>query len=244
MKNLTFPVTKTLGFTLVALVYFCITPFANLRAESRLGYTAEFQALLNYTSKNTDLSGRTGTTDTTSGPALNLRLNFSTIGLLFFKDSSFMVGDHIGFGIGGGYFSRTSQSSSFMMPVNAEAGLKAAYAINDNIEVGIKWLYIGFDQFMDYTNDFYVGAKNVFIPTVRYKDFMGSVGFGTTILADNPKLSSSTAATGTYLMAEVRYFFGNKYILARAEKYSGSVEIIGVTRTDSATQFTIGFGMM
>jgi hypothetical protein len=45
-------------------------------------------------------------------------------------------------------------------------------------------------------------------------------------------------------MAEVRYFFGYKYFLARAEKYSGSVEIIGVTRTDSATQFTIGFGMM
>ncbi|MBX3720260.1 MAG: hypothetical protein KF713_00330 [Turneriella sp.] len=217
---------------------------ANIFADSNLGYTRELQVLATYNTKSSE-AGSVFPGTTVSGPAIDVRINFSTIGMLFFRDSPFMFGDHIGFGIGAGYFSKTNSGSNVMMPVNFEGGLKAAYKINDDFEVGIKWIYLGANQYMDYKNDFYIGQKNAFAPTARYKDIMATIGFGTAMIADNPKLAKSDAATGTYLMAEGRYFFGDKYILVRFEKFNGTFDLAGGgTRTDSATQFTAGFGMM
>lgn len=230
-------------FKILSVFFICGAVCPALSAESSLGYTREFQVLATYTTKSSELSA-SGTSATVAGPAIDVRLNFSLLGWLLFDDSRFMIGDHIGFGIGAGYFSKTGVSSTILMPVNFEGGLKAAYKISDSLEVGIKWIYIGATQYMDYKNDFYIGQKNAFAPSVRYNDIMATVGVGTATIADNPKLSKSDAATGLYLMAEGRYFFGNKYLLVRAEKFNGTFDLTVGTRTDSATQFTVGFGMM
>jgi hypothetical protein len=226
---------------LASLLLLCVEAAS---AQTKLGYYKEGQAGLIYTNykANTDDADSDGST--ISGLSLDLRVNYSILGNLIFRDpeKKFFIGDHLGAGIGMGYFKKTGDEFPFMLSFNLEYGLKSTYIINDDIEVGLKYIAGAANYFTDLKNDFSLAQTPVFVPALRFKNIMGSVGFG------KAKLGSGDGAIGNYFMAEGRLIFGEMNdeskgsLFLRLENYSGKFE--ETTRKDNATQISIGFALM
>ncbi len=204
-------------------------------AQTRLGFLREAQASFPYT------SFKPSSTNKMSGIGLDMRVNYSLLGSLIFRnsDSKFMIGDHIGAGFAVGYWKKTNDDVPFMLGLDLQFGVKAAYSVSDDLEVGVKYMIGAADYFSDLKNDFSLGQKPAIIPTARYQNIMGSVGFGTAKTGD-----SGSGNAGKFMMAEGRYLFDvdadrNVFLFFRFEKYTG--ETTGFTQKGSQIIFGIGF---
>jgi hypothetical protein len=212
-------------------------------AQTKLGYYKEAQGGFIYTNYKADIDDSDD--QKISGLGLDIRINYSLLGNLIFRDpeKKFFLGDHLGAGFGMGYFKKPDDKFPFMLSINLEYGLKTAYIVNDDIEVGLKWIAGGGNYFTDLKNDFTLVQKSVFVPAVRFKNLMGSVGFG------NARTGSGTnGGKGNYVMAEGRIIFGDMSdeskgsIFLRLENYGGKYD--ETTRKDNATQVSLGFAFM
>src|SRR4051812_16043850 len=166
----------------------------------RLGYLKEVAGGFVHTSYNSSEGHKL------SGTSLDMRINYSILGNIIFRnsDSRFMIGDHIGAGFGMGYFKKTGDDFPLMMSLNLEFGVKSSFAINEKMEVGVKYLLGAANYFSDLKNDFGLSQKPSIIPSVRYEKLMGSVGFGTARVGDGGK-----GDKGKFIMLEGRYLLGD-----------------------------------
>jgi hypothetical protein len=223
MKNLLF-----------ALILVAVT-FAGSLAQTRLGYLREAQGSFPYTSY------KPSSTNKLSGINLDMRINYSLLGSLIFRnsDSKFIIGDHIGAGFGVGYWKKTGDDFPLMIGFDLQFGVKAAYSVSDDLEVGVKYMIGAAEYFTDLKNDFSLGQKPSIIPSARFKNIMGSVGFGTAKTGDG-----GSGNTGNFMMAEGRYLFDvdadrNVFLFFRFENYTG--ETLGFTQKGNQIIFGIGF---
>lgn len=226
---------------ILLLIVFSAIGITHSNAQTKLGYYREAQAGFIYTSYKT--SGEDITSSKLSGISLDLRINYSLLGKLIFRDpeKKFFIGDHIGVGFGIGYFKKPDDVP-FMIPFNLEYGLKTTYIINDDLEVGVKYIAGALNYFTDLKNDFSLNQKPSIIPAVRFKQYMGSVGFG------SATTGQSGAGKGSYIMMEGRRIFGEMdddqkgFLFLRFENYSGEYD--ESTLKDNGTQISVGFGFM
>lgn len=213
-------------------------------SAQKLGYYREANGMLNYTSYK--VTADDAASGKISGLCLDMRVSYSILGSLIFRDTEkkFFIGDHIGVGFGMGYFKKTNDDVPYMVPFNLEYGLKAAYSINDDLEVGVKYV-IGGNYFTDFKNDFGFGHKPAIIPSARFKNYMGSVGFGKASVGE-----SGSGDPGNYLRLEGRIIFGDAgdgdshtCIFFRAENYTGKSDGEFATKR-TVSQLSFGFGIM
>jgi hypothetical protein len=202
-------------------------------SQTRLGYLREAAVSLPFTSY------KPSSTSKLSGVNLDLRVNYSIIGTLAFRNNKkFMIGDHIGAGFGIGYWKKVPDDIPMMAALTLQFGAKAAYYINDDIEVGVKYMHYAGDYFTDLKNDFGLTQQPGIIPSVRVKNFMGTVGFGSTKL--------NKINTGKFFMAEGRYLLStesddkNFFLFFRVENYSAK----SLDYTLKGNQIFFGVGIM
>lgn len=115
---------------------------------------------------------------------VNMRFGGSIIGSAIFKHSRFFLGEYLQGGVGVGIGKKTSTTganytgTTFNAMFGATIGLVTSYAVSDRLVVGLKavaWgadLYFDFDESPVYYNVF------TFHPTVQYRNFWGSIGYG------------------------------------------------------------------
>ncbi len=195
-RRLSIPLTRNL---LLAIILLTITSL-QVAGQAKLGYLSDIQVSLHYThyEKNS--------TDNLSGLGLDGRVGFSLLGSLFFKESKFMIGDHIGAGFNFGAGKKptgtpTSATSNtpYIVSLNVQLGIKAAYAFNDDFEVGVNYMLGAGDIYIDNaSNSFTLGLGPAIIPSVRVGPLMGSVGFGKAVVNSNK---------GNFTMLEGRWLF-------------------------------------
>ncbi|MGV3629685.1 MAG: hypothetical protein ACO1O6_00670 [Bacteroidota bacterium] len=114
----------------------------------------------------------------------NFRFGGSLIGSkVFDEDSRFFIGDYIQFGLGMGIGKNNDTSdvyagTTFNLMIGCNLGLAAAYAISEELAVGIKVIGIGGDLYFDFDeNPLFVNGLT-FHPTAQYGPFLVSAGFG------------------------------------------------------------------
>ncbi len=223
------------NFFLTVIILFVTS--LQVLGQAKLGYLSDIQVSLHYThyEKNS--------TDNLSGLGLDGRVGFSLLGSLFFKESKFMIGDHIGagFNLGGakkptGTPTSPTTSDPFMVSLNVQLGIKAAYAFNDDFEVGVNYMLGAGDIFLD-TDSFTLGLGPAIIPSVRVGPLMGSVGFGKAVVNSNK---------GNFTMLEGRWLFRESkrrnfiYLFFRYENYTGKASDF----TQKGQQALAGIGFM
>jgi|GEM_PF-4227360 len=213
------------------------------RAQTKLGYYKEAQASLMYTAYKSSVEGEADRK--INGLSLDIRANYSLLGNLIFRDPEkpFFFGDHIGAGLGMGYFKKPDDDFPFMLSLNLEYGLKACYSINDDLEVGLKWIAGAGTFFTDFKNDFAVAQKPSFIPSARFANYMVSAGFGKAKVG-----TGGDGGRGNYLMGEGRVMFGEMNdemkpsLFIRVEHYNGKYD--ETSRKDNCAQISFGFAIM
>ena len=227
---------------LLALV---VLGFLATQAQTKLGYYKEAQFALVYSNFNADMGNDDGDDYKISGLSLDARINYSILGNLIFRDpeKKFFIGDHIGVGLGMGYFKKPDDDFPFMADFNLEWGLKSTYIINEDIEVGLKFIHASGTWYTDFKNDFSIVQNPVFVPAARFKNIMAQVGFGTARTG-----TGGEGGKGSYIMAEGRLMFGEMNdetkgsIFFRLENYGGKYD--ESTRKDNVTQVSLGFALM
>ncbi|HYC83704.1 MAG TPA: hypothetical protein VEB86_00720 [Chryseosolibacter sp.] len=212
-------------------------------AQTKLGYYREVKAAFVYNNFKSSIEGEPD--DKINGLGLDMRLNYSLLGTLIFRDTDkpFMMGDHIGVGLGMGYYKKPDDDFPFMAMFNLEYGLKACYSINDDLEVGLKWIAGSGAYYTDFKNDFAIAQKPAFVPSVRFGNYMVSGGFGKAKVG-----TGGDGGKGGYVMAEGRVILGepddeaNPCLFVRFENYSGEYD--ESTRKDNCAQISFGFVLM
>jgi hypothetical protein len=226
---------------LLALV---VLGFIATHAQTKLGYYKEAQFNLIYSNFTADM-GDDSDDIKISGLGLDARVNYSLLGNLIFQDpeKKFFIGDHLGAGLGMGYFKKPDDDFPFMASFTLEWGLKTTYIVSDDIEVGLKYLHGAGTWYTDFKNDFSVAQFPSFVPAVRFKNIMGQVGFGKSRVG-----TGGDGGKGSYIMAEGRLIFGEMNdetkgsLYLRLENFSGKYD--ESTRKDNATLVSIGFALM
>jgi hypothetical protein len=229
---------------LLLIIVIVLGFLATTQAQTKLGYYKEAQFGLLYSNFNADM-GDDGDDMSISGLGLDARVNYSILGNIIFQDpeKKFFIGDHIGAGIGMGYFKKPDDDFPFMVSFNLEFGVKSTYIINDDLEVGLKFILGAGNWYTDFKNDFSIAQKPAFIPAVRFKNIMGQVGFGSASIG-----TSGSGGNGSYFMAEGRLMFGEmndetkSSVFLRIENYSGKYD--ESPRRDNATVVSFGFALM
>jgi len=223
------------------LALITIVSAIQLQAQTKLGYYKEGQASLIYTNFKQNMDDADADDSKISGLGLDIRVNYSLLGNLIFRDpeKKFFIGDHLGAGFGMGYFKKPGDDFPFMLSLNLEFGVKSTYIINDDIEVGLKYIVGAANYFTDLKNDFGLVQKPAIIPAVRFKNIMGQVGFG--------KGTTGDGSSGSYFMAEGRLIFGEMNdeqkgsLFLRLENYNTKWD---TDRKDNAAQISVGFALM
>lgn len=168
----------------------CSSFIARVHAQvGRLGFTNDLNgsfAPINYryTSETTNLDG-------TKTVSPDVKINFYNInfrggGTLFAKsfaesDTKFWIGDYwqLGFGVGIGKSSGTKYpGTTFNAMLGAQAGLASTYAIKQDFIVGVKVIFWGGELFYDIDQVPVYQTSKMIYPTVQYKRFWASAGFG------------------------------------------------------------------
>jgi hypothetical protein len=219
-----------------ALIFSLLITCLIVNGQTRMGYIREAQGGFAHHSY------RTSPENKLSGTSLDLRLNYSLLGTLIFRnsDSKFFIGDHIGCGFGMGYFKKTGDDFPLMLNLNLEFGVKTSYAVSDDLDIGVKYMLGAGNYFTDLKNDFGLGQAPSITPSVRFKKIMGSVGFG-----KGKAGGSGQKEKGSFMMMEGRYQLGDSddevpYLFLRFENY----RIKDQTDGRQASSIYIGVGFM
>jgi hypothetical protein len=219
-----------------ALILVLLIGSFTVAAQTRMGYLREGQGSFAHTSYRSG-SNKLG------GTSLDFRINYSLLGTLIFRnsDGKFMIGDHIGCGFGMGYFKKTGDDFPLMMNLNLEFGVKSTFALNDNVDIGVKYILGAGNYFTDLKNDFSLSQTPSIIPSVRFKKIMGSVGVG-----KGKAGSGSVAEKGKFIMLEGRYLFSGDddlagFLFLRFENYSMKSTTDDYDRKGSSIYLGIGF---
>jgi hypothetical protein len=137
---------------------------------------------------------------------VNFRFGGSLIGsLIFDSDSRIFIGDYMQLGLGMGMgknndVNDTYAGTTFNLLMGLNLGGVVAYAINDELSVGLKVIGIGGDVYFDFDeNPLYVNGLT-FHPTAQYGPFLLSAGFGGREKEGKPYKTMDL---------EARYNFGN-----------------------------------
>jgi hypothetical protein len=217
-----------------ATILLSIATIVVTNAQSGVGYMKEAGGGFVHTTYKSSSDNKI------AGTSLDLRINYSLLGNIIFRDNDrrFMIGDHIGCGFSMGKFKKPSDDFPLMMGLNLEFGVKASYAISDELHVGLKYILGATNYFSDLKNDFGLSQKPSIVPAVRFKHIMGSAGFGTAKVGQ-----SGAGNSGKFMMIEGRYLFGDlddspKFLFLRFENYSGKNG--EVKQTGSQIYFGIG----
>ncbi|HYG04582.1 MAG TPA: hypothetical protein VD927_19175 [Chryseosolibacter sp.] len=225
------------------IICFCILAICSFSASAqKLGYYREVSGNINYINQkatgdeiNMKLSGWT----------VDFRGGYSLLGSLFFQDTErkFFIGDHLGAGFGVGYINGFADDIKYALELSIEYGLKAAYSVDDDLEVGVKLLYHG-NYFTNMGDGLGFGSKPAIMPSVRFKNIMGTVGFGKGLISTDGRQSD-----GSFFRAEGRLIFGDAgdgdthtAIFLRAESITGKEH--EEFKKQTATQISFGFCIM
>jgi hypothetical protein len=207
-------------------------------AQTRMGYMKDVQGAFAHT------TFKSSPTHKISGTALDLRINYSLLGSIFFRnsDKKFFIGDHIGCGLGVGRFKKPGDNFPLMLNLNLEFGFKTTYAINSDLDIGVKYILGAGNYFTDYKNDFSLVQKPAIIPGVRFKNMMLSAGYGKAKAG-----ASGSNAKGNFMMMEGRFLLKNDddnapFFFLRYENYTSKFNESDYTTR--AGQIYIGFGIM
>jgi hypothetical protein len=161
---------------------------------------------------------------TYSGFALQVRANYSLIGRNFFakNNARFYAGDYLGVGIGVGNFAKDKVSAT-TIPITLELGAALSYQFSNDWDGGLKCIFWGTNYFTNFNYDFALTQTLSFTPSVRYKRFVGALGFGQASLG-----SFIDSAKGLFVHVEARYLFSEprlkntQSIFFRLENFNGS----------------------
>lgn len=170
---------------LVFLCGFCISALAQ---SANMGFRNDMNGglfLVNYTRDSENLSNNTVENNgNIRFYNFNFRFGGSLIGTLIFdEDSRLFIGDYtqlgLGFGIGKNLDTTDVYAgTTFNLLLGCNFGAVAAYAISEELTVGIKVLIIGGDMYFDFDeNPLFVNGLT-FHPTAQYGNFLVSAGFG------------------------------------------------------------------
>lgn len=115
---------------------------------------------------------------------VNLRYGGSIIGSAIFKRSRFFLGEYLQGGIGVGIGKKTSTTgadytgTTFNALFGLNLGLVTSYAVSDKLVVGLKAIAWGADLYFDFDETPVYQSVFTFHPTVQYRNFWGSIGYG------------------------------------------------------------------
>ena len=225
------------------ILCFCMLSVVSLSANAqKLGYYREVSGNINHitqkaTGDEIDLK--------LSGWTVDFRGGYSLLGALIFQDTErkFFIGDHLGAGFGVGYLNGFGDDIKYALELSFEYGLKSAYSINDDLEVGVKLLYHA-NYLTNMGDGFGFGSKPAILPSVRFKNIMGTLGFGKGLIGTDGRESD-----GSFFRAEGRLIFGDAgdgdthtAIFLRAESITGKEHEEYTKQT--ATQISFGFCIM
>jgi hypothetical protein len=113
---------------------------------------------------------------------VNMRAGGSLIGNKIFKeDSRFFIGEYLEMGLGVGYGKKSTliaNETTFNALFGGQLGAASYFAISDDITIGLKAIFLGADVYFDY--DVYPTYIHglTFHPTVQFKRFFLTAGFG------------------------------------------------------------------
>lgn len=209
---------------------------------TRLGFDAGGQVRLsfaNYTVGNIALSEKYSTN------SLPICVNYSILGRHAFKENSrFMIGDYIGFGMGLGRVKYSGNKAKAAIDFVLEFGAVTSYAINDDIDVGLKMIWRGGEEMTDFNAFYGFLQKPVFTPTVRFHKVMAAVSFGK-VTVDEP------TSLGNFKGIELRYLLSGEierrniwYVFGKAEGGKATSTYYGYTGQYNFTQLSLGVGVL
>lgn len=114
----------------------------------------------------------------------NFRYGGSIIGSAIFKHSRFFFGEYLQGGVGVGIGKKTSTTganytgTTFNALFGVNLGIVTSYAVSDNLVVGLKAIAWGADMYFDFDETPMYYNVFTFHPTVQYRNFWGSIGYG------------------------------------------------------------------
>lgn len=115
---------------------------------------------------------------------VNMRFDGSIIGSAIFKHSRFFLGEYLQAGVGVGIGNKTSTTgadytgTTFNAMFGAAFGLVSSFAVSEKLVVGVKAIAWGADLYFDFDESPVYFNVFTFHPTVQYRNFWGSIGYG------------------------------------------------------------------
>lgn len=164
--------------------------FSTLFSQGRLGFTNDINGGIYQVVYHRQTDNLTaGTSDTNAHIKFynfNFRFGGSVIGTKLFEDSDspFFVGEYFQFGLGFGMGKKSGSSgstyngSTFNCMLGMNVGAVASYSLSDELTVGLKWIALGGDYYLDFDQNAVYLNGMTFHPTAQYKNYWASVGFG------------------------------------------------------------------